>query len=562
MSEASREIESRISLGRQGSGLGRSAWAQRFAVIGSHPFSFEGHEYLRGIYECDAPHIAVEKAAQMGGSVFCMLDALWSLDTGRARTAIYFFPTAREVQDFSHDRVKPIISACPHLRNRIRGIDNAAYKQFLGPGGEVEAALYFRGMKSKVSTSSIPADLIVIDERDKVATADYELALKRVSHSEKALVREACTPTVADFGIDAVFERSDMRFWTIRCPRCGTENQPEKTFREDGCPDRVIYERGDSAYLGCRNCAAALDPSAGRWVADHPGRDIAGFHLSQLFSRVIQRGRPIQYAILDDFRNTRNMADFWNSRMGFPYEDRTTSVTLETLNACDGDYPMAASATACTMGVDQGNRLHAVVSEHRNGVRRVVRAAVLDSFRQLHDMMRDYDVRCCVIDGLPNTHSAREFASAFPGRVFLCFYSRSDRSEARWNESDSTVAVDRTQALDSAAASYLRRETRLPRDPLIEDVFKPQMGNMARRPIRDESDEISGYEWVKRGADHFRHADSYDQLAASRRTRDLEGILSGVVTSGPRKIGKKTVCDNHNEPVSPIDFDHGEMDRW
>ncbi len=557
-------LSARVACGGGAAGhISRVDWALAYASVDGRPFSFERHEYLRGLYECEHPHIVIEKAAQMGGSVFGILDALWALDTGRARRAVYFFPTARDMEDFARDRVRPFVSGCQRLAARTRGADNAHCLQFAADGDSDAASLYFRGMKSKVATSSIPADLVMIDERDKVAEEDYALALKRLSHSEKALLREACTPTVADYGIDAVFERSDMRFWTLRCERCGAENQPEKTFREDGGPDRVLYERGGDVWLGCRKCGARLDPAAGRWVADFPGRDIAGFHLSQLYSQIVQRGSPVQAAILEEYRSTRCMADFWNSRVGFPYEDRASSLTRESLNACDGDYAFAPGGAACTMGVDQGDTLHAVVSERQHGVRRVVWAGMLDNFAGLDPLMRNYDVRVCVIDGLPNTHSAREFAARFPGRVFLCHYQRGARGGARWNAAAGTVAADRTESLDASAAAYLRREVRLPRHPLIEDVFKPQLCNAARRPRRDELGEITGYEWVRRGPDHFRHADNYDQLAASRGPRDYELILAGVAAAGPRVCRQLDLPADADDPLASADSasDH-DMSAW
>jgi hypothetical protein len=434
----------------------------------------------------------------------------------------------------------------------------------------VSGALYFRGMRSKVSTSSVPADLIMIDERDKVSTADYELALKRVSHSELALVREACTPTVSGFGIDALFERSDKRHWTLRCSRCGRENRPELEFRENGGPERTLYERGGEVYLGCAECAAPLDAAAGFWVAERPGRDIAGFQFSQLWSQVVQRGAPMARAILDDYRNTRHIADFWNSRIGLPYEDKTTSLTRDALDACDGDYGLEPRGSACTMGVDQGDELHVVISERRQGIRRVVWAGILDGFGELSSLMRTYDVRCCVIDAMPNAHSARAFAAMFPGRVFLCHYVDSARGGPKWNDSGRTVGVNRTEALDAAAAAYRRQEVRLPRAPIIEDVFKPQMGAMVRRPVRDENGDTEGYEWAKRGPDHFRHADSYDQLAGARRGRSLGDILLGTLGSGPREsvasypIDSKRVSTektassaSSDEPIIKI-----EMENW
>lgn len=566
MSAAATDIAGR-ALARRSSTIGRAEWAARYASIDGRRFSFQRHEYLRGIYECEHHNIVLEKAAQMGGSVFGIIDALWAIDTGRVGRVIYFFPTAADVEDFSHDRVRPMILDCPRLASRVKGIDNAGYKQFLDPAdGALAAAIYFRGMKSKVSTSSVPADQIMIDERDKVSVRDYELALKRISHSEKGYRREACTPTVSDYGIDAVFLRSDMRWWTMKCAACGEWNHPEKTFRDDGGPERVLYEKDSEVFLGCRKCGARLDPAAGEWVADHPSRsDIAGFHISQLYSQVVQSGRPIQKVILDDWRDTRYIQDFWNSRIGLPYEDNTSSMTLDMLNACGGDYEMKRRGAACTMGVDQGNVLHAVVSSYSNSCRQVIFAGVLERFEQLDTLMKDYDVRTCVIDGLPNTHSAREFAARFPGRVYLCFYNANVRGETRWSESDSTVSVNRTEALDAALERYARGGVRLPRASLIEDVFKKQMCNSVRKPVRGDGGEIKGFEWVRRGADHFRHADSYDCIAGSRRGRDLGEILLGVASEEPRN-GFDTpgarVAGSNDRPAAEASSEPSDMDDW
>lgn len=548
------------------SDLTRDEWAERNISLDGRRFSFRRHEYLRGIYKCDHHNIVLEKAAQVGGSVFGIIDSLWAIDTGRVRTVIYFFPTNRDIADFSHDRVRPLILECPRLAGRAKGVDNAGYKQFLNPAdGSLQASIYFRGMKSRVSTSSVPADQIVIDERDKVSTRDYELAVKRISHSEKGYRREACTPTVSDYGIDAAFLRSDMRFWSMKCSSCGEWNQPEKTFRQDNAPDRVLYEKDGLVYLGCSKCAARLDPSRGEWVADFPDRkDICGFHISQLYSQVVQAGRPIQNVILDDWRNTRYIQDFWNSRIGFPYEEKTMSLSLETLNACDDDYSMQLSGRSCTMGVDQGNKLHVVVSTMRNNLRHVLYAGVHDSFDDLDKLMSLYDVRSAVIDALPNTHSARSFAAKFPGRVHLCFYSATARGGCSWNDSDSSVSVNRTESLDASLSCYLKGEVRLPRDPVIEDIFKPQMRNAARKPVREENGEISGYEWVKRGQDHFRHADNYDQIAASRRGRDLGEILSGIVSVERRPgSGNSPPASDFLPVIEREDFsDRSEMEKW
>ncbi len=517
--------------------ISRSSWVQRHISLAGKPFSFAGHEYLRGLYDCDHPHIVIEKAAQVGGSLFAILDTLWAIDSSLITTAVYFFPTTHDVRDFSQDRIRPIIKSCPHLAARTSGIDNSGYTQFIDLATRLpQSSIYFRGMKSSVSTASVPADQIVIDERDKVSEREYSLAIKRISHSSTGLIRELCTPTIPDYGIDAAFLRSDMRFWTIKCPACGNWNQPEKTFRDDQSPERVIYLKDSRAYLGCSLCASPLDPSRGEWVADFPSRTaIAGFHLSQLYSTVTQSGRPIQHALLDEFHHSRHIADYWNSRIGFPFEDASTSLPLETLNSCDGDYPMQPTGQSCVMGIDQGNHLHIVISRITTDTRQIIYAGIHTSFDDLPPLMRAYDIRTCVIDALPDLHSARKFAESFPDRVFLCYYNSRSDSPVKWHTHNHSVHVNRTEILDSALAEYTTRRVRLPRHPIIDDTFKKQMTAMARRPLRSESGEVSGYEWVRRGPDHFRHADAYNLIASLRAPRLFDDILSGIITASPRQ---------------------------
>ena len=51
-------------------------WALSRVRLDGRPFRFEGHKYLESIYDDTAPHIVLEKAAQVGGSVWAILKSL------------------------------------------------------------------------------------------------------------------------------------------------------------------------------------------------------------------------------------------------------------------------------------------------------------------------------------------------------------------------------------------------------------------------------------------------------------------------------------------------------
>jgi hypothetical protein len=73
-------------------------WALKKIRLEGRPFRFEGLEYLRAIYDDQAPHVVLTKSAQVGGSTYAILRALHACLTGL--NAIYFFPTRTDVLEF------------------------------------------------------------------------------------------------------------------------------------------------------------------------------------------------------------------------------------------------------------------------------------------------------------------------------------------------------------------------------------------------------------------------------------------------------------------------------
>ena len=133
-----------------------ATWAIQRIRLDGRPFRFEGHEYLRALYDDQAQHIVLCKAAQIGGTTWAVLRALHACLSGL--NVIYFFPTRTDVLDFSKSRVGPLLGDNPFLAKLIRDTNTAGLKQ-IG-----DANLYFRGMKSTVGMKSVPADQIVFDK--------------------------------------------------------------------------------------------------------------------------------------------------------------------------------------------------------------------------------------------------------------------------------------------------------------------------------------------------------------------------------------------------------------
>src|SRR5215475_15635746 len=112
-------------------------WALSRIRLDGVPFSFEGHAYLKAIYDDPAQHIVLSKAAQVGGTTCALLRSVHACLMGL--NVMYFFPTHTDVIDFSKSRVTPLLQGNPFLSRMMKDTDTAGLKR-IG-----DAHIYFRG---------------------------------------------------------------------------------------------------------------------------------------------------------------------------------------------------------------------------------------------------------------------------------------------------------------------------------------------------------------------------------------------------------------------------------
>jgi hypothetical protein len=510
-------------------------WTLLHRLIGGQPFRFEGHTYLRDIYQDEAPLMVIRKAAQMGASEYAISRALHfavakTKANGSGCTVVYFFPSDHDVGEFSRDRFAPAVAESAYLTSIVRDTDTAGLKQ-IGEG-----SIYFRGTRSRTRMKSVPGDFLVFDELDEMVPANVELARKRLGHSEYGWELAVSTPSMPGYGIDAAFQETDQRHWLLRCDGCSTWHCLEDEFQQaHGNPQdprsEICFVRGAPGReeLVCIHCGHRLKPAAGAWVAKYPERRRRGYHVSKFASTVLsQRERELgahtkPAALLAEWRQTAFPGEFYNSELGLPYLPAEGGLSEQDLLGLVGPYGMTARGKGCVMGVDQGNGLHVVIKEpHESGIVFTVRAhhepQTDPTFSHLDHFMADFDVRAVVIDGLPNTHAARAFARRYPGKVWLSYYGNS-KGRVSWNrdpEGTPVVNVNRTEQLDAWRDVHKLKKRRIPR---VEDQVTEYVRQMTNILRSTEEDPVTGQKtarWIKRGPDHFAHADSYAEVALGR----------------------------------------------
>jgi len=502
-----------------------AGWVIKKIWLEGRPFSFEGHEYLRAIYDDRARHIVLEKAAQIGGTVWALCRSIYACLNGL--NVIYFFPTRTDVIEFSKSRVSPFLAENDFLSKRMTDTDTAGLKR-IG-----DAHLYFRGMQSTVGMKSVPADMIVFDELDEAEPSAKALARERIAHSDYKRVIELSNPSLPDYGVDEQFQCSDQRHWTLKCPSCGHWTALDKEFpKKVGQEVKVILPRADGTYYrACSKCEAELDLSKGEWVPDFPGREIHGYRISQLFSSKVDPGE-----VLKEYRTTRYTDRFYNMKIGVPYADLERRLDeMSVLSLCRNDLALYPNGFFF-MGVDTGRELHVVILQRSREQSTwkpmdpmrphlLVHLQICHDFSELDDFFKKYDIRGCVIDGLPETHATRQFAGRHRGKAFLNFFNENQRGKIRWDYRNKKVEVNRTECLDASRAAIREKEVALPRRCSIIEKFAKQMTNDAKVLDEDEETGIKKYRYIRTGENHFSMAFTYAWMAIS-------DIAVPVVTNG------------------------------
>jgi hypothetical protein len=477
-------------------------------------FDWDNHPYLLDIYEDPAKDMVLKKAAQIGISTFGMNKALWFTDTENV-SVIYTLPTAGDVSNFSKARINPMIQGSDYLSSRLTGnIDSVELKQ-IG-----ESFLYLRGAWSERQAISVDSDFNIHDEIDFSKPDIIEIYKERTSHSKWKWFLSFSTPTIPEFGIDYLFNRSDKKEWFVTCPNC-------KKKQILKYPDSI---RGDTAEarFACIYCRATITDDCrreGEWIATGDkkwGR--SGYHISQLMAPWITATDILRKEEQSRIRPTKNLSglkDFYNFCLGEAYGGENQPINRDLLLSCiQNKYDLELKGKNTVMGVDQGDNLHVTIwKKEKDGTLRPIHIGVYKSFEDLPNLMDAYGVVFCVIDALPNKHSARKFANMYPAKVWLVYYNDNQKEFIKWYKDPESkeyrVIVSKMESVDRMADRFVNHIVVLPRLSQETDLLMRHLCNWAK----DKEEKPDGrIVWVykKLGADHLTMATNYAMLGLDR----------------------------------------------
>lgn len=481
-------------------------WALKLPEPKTGTLDFNRYAFQRELYEApDTKEVVVKKASQVGISAFLVRWIMFWADV-RGLTGLYVFPKLKHMYEFADARVRPIILASDYLQSRIPGVhvQNKGLKQ-IGLG-----FVNFRGSESKDDLDSVDADVLALDEYDRLVAANIPDAERRIANSTKGLLRRVGNPTIPEYGISKLYDRSDRREWMVKCARCN-EHQVLDFW------ENVDQVRG---LVMCAKCAKPLDVTEGQWVAEFPDRDVRGYHLSRLMvpetnlDAVIAASRATEV-----FRKQT----FFNKDLGLEWAPEEGRLSPKAVAAAQREFTMTdsyAGDNLVTMGVDvaSARALNVRVSEHlsENTKKALWIGTVGDesdgfgAFESLARLMDRFGVKMCVIDNLPETRMSLAFASRFHGRVYLCYYAQRQKDVLAVDDEQMRVSVRRTEAIDATTEMVRQQRNMLPLD--LPDDYVSQMGGEVRVQEEDEMGKVT-VAYRKVGPSDYLHAEVYDLVA-------------------------------------------------
>lgn len=281
-------------------------------------------------------------------------------------------PTLEMAEAWSKDRLAPMIRDTPCLRDRIadpkaRDSGNTLlHKKFTG------GHLTIAGANSPAGLASRPIRNVLFDEVDRFPTSagtegdPISLGRKRSQTFWNRKMLAGSTPTIKGSSrVEAGFESSDQRYYFVPCPHCDEFQRLvwSQVHWPEGRPEEAVYV--------CVHCGSEIGEiektgmlRQGEWRASKPTKDIAGFHISELYSPW-STWSEMAVAFLKAKRLPETLQTWINTSLGETWEDKGETIEAGALLSRRESYTaenLPAGVLCLTAGTDvQDDRLETTI---------------------------------------------------------------------------------------------------------------------------------------------------------------------------------------------------------
>lgn len=504
--------------------------------------------YMWDILNDPSPHQVIQAAVQTAKTETFICRMLSDCMLGLS--VFYVVPTRDSRNIFVQNRIDRLFDRVPFYRQQVGtivGESDSTLLKHIGPG-----VVRFGASQSIGEFKEFPADVLYVDERDVCDPDGLAFAFDRCKGSPYRFRHDLANPTVPGTkqrqNINWMFENSDAKRLHYRCPHCGFvqwldwfKNYVMEVKHKDVIIDYQLRDEewrvggNRDIHPVCQKCGNLFDrtESCVGWIATgDPNHKVSGWQFGRL-APLTQRAEELWDRFKDAVGNHSAMQTFVTSDLGEAYRgDSGNSLSEELMGRCAHDYECPSTYHGpSTMGIDVGTFLDVRISgyvdvkqgEYWVRKRKLLHVGRYRDKEEIYLLMQQYRVAVAVIDSEPESRLSKEIQTVAPCRVWRCMYApvegRGARSirwavkegqEAKKGE-ERLVIVDRTEAMDSVFAQYVREEVMEPRNftGLLGGEYIGQM----TAPVRLLEPSNGRYFWLK-CTDHQFHANVYDWLAS------------------------------------------------
>lgn len=325
-----------------------SQWADRYRKLSAESSAEPGQwntdrapyqrEIMDAINDPECEEIVIMSSAQVGKTEL-ILNIIGYFIAYDPAPMLVVQPTLKPMaEDFSKDRLAPMIRDTPTLNGKVRDVKSRTsgntilHKTF--PGGHVTIA----GANSPSSLASRPVRIVLMDEIDRYpASAGSEgnpikLVEKRTTAFWNRKKIKVSTPTIKGISqVEKEFESGSQEEWCVPCPVCG-KYQPYEWPRI----------RFSDVTMECKYCGEHIPEidwkqQTGKYIAKFPERRRKrSFHLNELTSpwkhweEIIREFKEAQHELKVN-GDINKMKTWINTTLGEVWEDRGASADDDSL---------------------------------------------------------------------------------------------------------------------------------------------------------------------------------------------------------------------------------------
>lgn len=501
---------------RDGKALSRWSFTQNYHRTHKLvPLSWNQREFLRAIYADESKEIVIRKAVQVGISEWAVVDLLYmTMELGWSGAYVITKTKARD--SFVAERINKILNAIPYYRKNVGKIDNLGIKE-LGKG-----VARFLGSNAPDDFVSFPADFLIIDEVDLCDQENLKLVPDRLQASEHKFQRWIGNPTLEGYGIDALYENSDQKIWTVYCEKCKTyqtldwfENIIEETNFGITLRDTKYLEHPKQATIHpiCP-CGARLNRlGKGQWLKRKESK-ISGYTLSQIYSPTVTL-EEMYAEYLESKDNVGKLQIFYNNKLGYSFSKEGMKITEGMLLKTEQPYGFSdlyQGMNVVTAGVDVGSGvLHVIIREICDEGRRLLFVGMVPSFDDLEELINKYHITTMMIDAEPEKRLSLAFQKDHFDTVWLVDYhvQESSQTDIHVFKDKQFLRVRRTSAFDGLLEDFVTGV--IINAVGCKELYNGDYFKQLCAITRVQQDEK--FVWISKGPDHFAHAENYCRLA-------------------------------------------------